>query len=430
MVTRRKFLIGAAALTVGAGYALKPRIGNVLHEPYFAQLSGALKNAGMGSPTLILDQMHCTHNLSSLAAQVGGKQALRVVTKSLPCLNLLDQTMHAWQTQRQMVFNYPMLLHLAQNRPQVELLTGKPLDPIELPHFFNRLQQIAPEFNASRQIQWLVDTPETLRHYLDFAQAQQLPLRFSIELDVGLHRGGVVDETTFNTLLDMIAAEPLAQLSGLMGYDAHVAKVPDIWDNRKQAEQHAKQRYQAFRDLALSHAANRAAPLPREALILNTAGSPTYHLHIADSPANELAIGSAVVKPSDFDLPSLNELQPALFIAAPILKVGEFSLPYGAQAVSKATRLWDPNQAKSVIIHGGEWLAQIVSPTGVQTSDLYGHSTNQKVLTAAANFAYSAGDYVFFRPTQSEMLMLQFGQIAVYDQDKITDLWPVFEASA
>ena len=98
--------------------------------------------------------------------------------------------------------------------------------------------------------------------------------------------------------------------------------------------------------------------------------------------------------------------------------------------VSNLTRAWDVNQRTSVIIHGGEWRAKLISPEGVRTSELYGTSTNQKVLTAAPNFAYHAGDYVFFRPTQSEMLMLQFGTLAVYDQARISEQWPVFLASA
>ena len=430
MLSRRQFLGGALAAGVGlgVGYALKPRAGRGTHDAYFTQLSQALRAAGVGSPTLIWDKARSEHNLHTIAEQVGQSKHLRIVAKSLPCLNLLEHTAQAWHTQRYMVFNYPMLLTLAQFMPQADLLLGKPLSPVELPNFFSRLSQTqAPAFNAAQQIQWLVDTPETLRAYLQFARAQAKPMRLNIEIDVGLHRGGVPDVATLNTMLDMMSNELLAQFSGLMGYEAHIAKVPNLLHNRAQTEAHAKALYREFRELALRHPASRLAP---EQLTLNTAGSPTYRLHIDNPDVNELAIGSAVVKPSDFDSELLSELQPALYIAAPILKVGEFSLPYGAQMVSNLTRAWDVNQRTSVIIHGGEWRAKLISPEGVRSSELYGTSTNQKVLTAAPNFAYHAGDYVFFRPTQSEMLMLQFGTLAVYDQARISEQWPVFPASA
>ncbi len=262
---------------------------------------------------------------------------------------------------------------------------------------------------------------------MEFARAQKQNLRLNIEIDVGLHRGGVADTATLNNMLDMISNEPMAQFSGLMGYEPHIVKVPNILHNRAQAESQAKALYRVFREFALRHPASRLAP---EQLTLNTAGSPAYRLHIDNPDVNELSIGSAVVKPSDFDSELLADLQPALFIAAPILKVGAFSLPYGAQAVSQLTRWWDVNQAKSVIIHGGEWRAQVASPEGIRASELYGTSTNQKVMTAAADFAYRAGDYVFFRPMQSEMLMLQFGALSIYEQGRISDQWPTFAASA
>lgn len=267
----------------------------------------------------------------------------------------------------------------------------------------------------------------TLQAYLEFARAQKQNLRLNIEIDVGLHRGGVADTATLNNMLDMISNEPMAQFSGLMGYEPHIVKVPNILHNRAQAESQAKALYRVFREFALRHPASRLAP---EQLTLNTAGSPAYRLHIDNPDVNELSIGSAVVKPSDFDSELLADLQPALFIAAPILKVGAFSLPYGAQVVSQLARWWDVNQAKSVIIHGGEWRAQVASPEGVHASELYGTSTNQKVMTAAADFAYRAGDYVFFRPMQSEILMLQFGALSIYEQGRISDQWPTFAASA
>jgi D-serine deaminase-like pyridoxal phosphate-dependent protein len=37
-----------------------------------------------------------------------------------------------------------------------------------------------------------------------------------------------------------------------------------------------------------------------------------------------------------------------------------------------------------------------------------------------------ADDWVFLRPTQSEFVFLQFGDIAVIDQGQITERWPVF----
>ena len=113
MWSRRQFLGGmlAAGVGLGAAYALKPRAGRNTHDAYFTQLSQALHAACVGSPTLIWDKARSEHNLQTIATQVGQSKHLRIVTKSLPCLNLL--------------------------------------------------QIRATEFDSARQIQWLVDTPET-----------------------------------------------------------------------------------------------------------------------------------------------------------------------------------------------------------------------------------------------------------------------------
>jgi D-serine deaminase-like pyridoxal phosphate-dependent protein len=37
-------------------------------------------------------------------------------------------------------------------------------------------------------------------------------------------------------------------------------------------------------------------------------------------------------------------------------------------------------------------------------------------------------DWMFFRPTQSESVFLQFGDIAVYEDGDIVGSWPVFSA--
>ncbi len=40
-------------------------------------------------------------------------------------------------------------------------------------------------------IQWLIDTKQRLQQYLEIAQLYALSLHVNIEIDVGLHRGGV-----------------------------------------------------------------------------------------------------------------------------------------------------------------------------------------------------------------------------------------------
>jgi len=111
--------------------------------------------------------------------------------------------------------------------PDADILLGKPLPVAAAAQFYRDYQ--AP-FNPAKQLHWLIDTPERLKQYLNLAQQQQLSLQVCIELDVGLHRGGVDNDTALFEMLSCIRQHPQQlSFSGFMGYDAHVAKLPRIF---------------------------------------------------------------------------------------------------------------------------------------------------------------------------------------------------------
>jgi D-serine deaminase-like pyridoxal phosphate-dependent protein len=321
-----------------------------------------------------------------------------------------------------MVFNLPYLQLLAAQQPRSDVLLGKPLPVAAAARFIGAPPESG--FDASRQLQWLVDTPQRLAQYRELARGQQRPMRINIEIDVGLHRGGVPDTATLQAMVELLKSEPLLQWSGFMGYDAHTQKLPDIGGLRERAHRHALQTYQAFAE----HIRRSGLAIPDEALTFNTAGSPTFRLHDGQGAANEVSVGSALVKPSDFDTPLLQSLQAAVFIATPVLKTGPFLPPNGVEALGPLATLWDRNQRQSLFIHGGNWLARPESPEGLRASGLIGTSSNQQILLGSGLQGLQPDDFVFLRPTQSEAVLQQFGDIAVYEDGRITAMWPVFPA--
>ena len=161
-----------------------------------------------------------------------------------------------------------------------------------------------------------------------------------------------------------------------------------------------------------------------EKLTLNGAGSHTLGIYENDNLMNDLSAGSGIVKPMDFDTFYMKGNYPALFIATPILKrYDELKLP-GDPAIAKLLPLWNPNMQRLYYIYGGYWKAKIVSPTGV--ADPIYQSTNQSPITTSNSVDLQIDDYIFLRPTQSEHVMLQFGDILVVKGDEIIDNWPVF----
>lgn len=423
--TRRHWLATSTAVVAGAGLVLRPSDEGGAHDAYFAKLQRAMQ-AGPAMPTLVVDSQRFRANLTKVASTVSPGLALRVVVKSLPSLELVKEALAAWKSSKVMVFNAPQLLSIAQAMPQADVLLGKPF-PVSAAKWV--LEKTAGTgFNATRQVQWLIDTPARAAQYKELAQAMNLPLRMNLEIDVGLHRGGLESDQALVDVLKVIQSHPGLQFSGMMGYDAHVAAIPDLPGLRRKAMDHAQAAYAARVAAARNYL---GAAWPSAGLTFNTGGSLTYHLHDSAHAANEVSVGSATVKPLDFEKPSTAELQAASFIATPVLKaMGAFRLPVGVEAISNAAAWWDRNQSQAFAIHGGHWLAQAVSPPGVQASGLYGASSNQQVMVASKTVGLQPDDWVMFRPRQSEAVFLQFGAIAVFDGERISARWPVFEASA
>ncbi len=383
------------------------------HDAYFAKLSAAMATAGLYRPTLVIDRARLDANIAAVKTTLAGTGlATRIVVKSLPAHGLIDAVASGVGTDRFMVFNGAMLAEMAKAKPRADFLLGKPLPVAQAAQTMDALGDVSP--------QWLVDTRERLAQYAELARARGKPMRISLEIDVGLHRGG------FNTAEAVAGAVDAAQqagltVSGLMGYDPHVPKTPDP----AKAYAASQKAYDAAKGVLKEKLGADAA-----GLTYNTAGSPTYAMHAKGTAGNEVAIGSAFVKPKDFDLKTLEHHTPASFIATPVIKVLSRTEIPALESLSGVFRFFDPNTAQAVFIHGGHWLATPVSPPGLQYNPLFGRSSNQELLTGSDAIDIVPDDYVFFRPNQSEAIFLQFGDIAIYEDGKIAGAWSTFPVSA
>ena len=127
-----------------------------------------------------------------------------------------------------------------------------------------------------------------------------------------------------------------------------------------------------------------------------------------------------LLKPSDFDSEFLLGLQPALWIAAPVLKV----LPY-TQLPSMALLNKLPHSAKAVFIYGGYWMANYVYPEQSHPHLLYGRSSNQELVNVPKNCDIAVDDFVFLRPSQSEAIITQFAELNLYKNAQF-ESWQTF----
>ena len=417
---RRGFLAAAGVAAAGAALAwLRPGDEGAPYDDYFRALNEELRRNGLAQPSLLLDLDRLDRNIDRLRASIRAPKHYRVVAKSLPSLPLLDYVMKRADTNRLMAFHRPFLGIEAQAFAGSDILLGKPM-PAAAAALFYREHRGA--FDPARQLQWLLDTPQRLREYLELAQGQNLRLRINIEIDVGLHRGGVGDTETLKAMLDLIAAHPQQlQYAGFMGYDPHVVKLPRLLGSRESLFAKVQEIYRGHVDTVRRD----YAALWSDEVTLNGAGSPTFRLYENDELLNDLAAGSGLVKPTDFDLDTLDGFEPALFIATPILKAGDGVRLPGLEGLSSTLGAWNPNWQRSYFLYGGHWMARYESPRGLRPNAIYGYSSNQEMANGSASTGLAVDDHAFLRPTQSEALMLQFGDLLVLRQGRIVERWPV-----
>jgi D-serine deaminase-like pyridoxal phosphate-dependent protein len=380
---------------------------------YFAALNALLREVGSGVPRLVIDLDRLDHNIDWLR-QLQIPERVRIVAKSLPSPRLLDYIFDRLGEQRLMVFHLPFLLQLIDAFPGADILLGKPVPMAAMRRFYT--DRTVNAFDDFRQLQWLVDSNARLLQIIDLANELNLRISVSIELDIGMHRGGIASRRDLAVMLDTIRAhQDVLRLSGFMGYDAHVPKAP-LPGSVHRAAARAQQRYGEFLEFALTEFAD----LEEREWCVNGAGSPTIAMHGDESPLNDYSIGSALVKPASFDLPTLAELEPAVWIASPVLKRSKgVHIPF-------AKRLPAPGR-DTIFIYGGKWMAIPDFPPGMKQSKTYGVSSNQQMFTVPADSGIAVDDHVFLRPTQSEAVLLQFGDLMIVRGDRLLDNWPVLD---
>lgn len=405
---RRSLLVGAAGLPASGALLWGPDTAaqTRAHNAYFSHLNTLLKQAGPGRPVMLLDLDRMNRNIDNITRSVGPDKTYRVVVKSLPSVPLLEQVMRQARTRSLMVFHQPFLNIIARTFPDADVLMGKPM-PLTAARTFYRTLGPA-KFNSESQLQWLIDSHERLLQYQSLARELGVQMGLNFEIDVGLHRGGFAEPEALTTALKIVSDDPRhLRCTGLMGYEAHLTGLQAGLDHP--AVRDVVERYRGFTQSLQS------AGLQLDKLTLNGAGSHTLRIYERDKTMNDLAAGSGVVMPTDFDTFHLQNNLPALFIATPILKRYAVN-PFISEP---------PDQMQQVYyIYGGYWKAKMASPSEI--GDAIYHSTNQSPIATSSAVDLDVDDYMFLRPTQSEFVMLQFGDLLVLRGGKIVDQWPVF----
>jgi D-serine deaminase-like pyridoxal phosphate-dependent protein len=371
-----------------------------LNEAEAARWSALLARTGADGPRLLVDLERFDRNLDRALARIGAR-APRLVVKSIPCPALIERALARLPRPKLMCFHRPFLDQVVRRWPRADVLMGKPLPPAAIRRHLERARRDGIESDPA----WLVDSPPAVDALASIARDLGRELRIAIELDVGLRRGGAADAPALAAIAARVrTAGGLLRVAGFVGYEAHVAKAPWPIGPRRAARTVAR-RYRALLDAAAG-----LGLVPAGEGFRNGGGSASFAWLDDDSPVDDIAVGSILLKPTDFDLPPLADFEPACFIATPVLKrLRGVRIPFLGRLAGRGR--------DALFVYGGRWMAKPAWPAGLATQPLYGLSSNQQMMTVPRAAPIAVGDFAYFRPTQSEAVLLQFGAILARDAD-------------
>lgn len=399
----------------------------------FAAWNETLRAKAAGRESAFVDLNAVDHNLKRVDAVIGSKIALRLCAKSLPSLPLLEYMMVAAQTNRIMAFSEGMVRDLLiRFGSDVDILLGRPATADALARTFKTLDDAGTTPNPTSSVRWLVDTPERMRDYAAFAAERGEKVSVSVELDIGLHRGGARNTEQLLTMLDIVNESDFLHFTGFMGYEGHVPFVSPELGTPEAEFAAAQRRYGEF--VRQGRAAYPA--LFDEALVFNSGGSRTYHSYTddLDSPVNEVALGSAFFYPSNFhNLPD-TDLRTATYFATPVLRRLDPAETYPDPGLLPDLAADQPDfEVWYVMVSGGFPGDRHYPPGLVNTPTSSSDPTrivnmmpNQGRWLGSRSMPLEVGDFIFYQPWEADAIRW-LAYLDVFRGEQLVDQWPAFQ---
>ena len=399
----------------------------------FQAWNGALREAAAGRESAFVDLDAVDHNLRLIGEGLSAKIGLRLCAKSLPSLQLLEYIMVAACTNRIMAFSEGMVRDLLLRfGSDVDILLGRPATADALARTFATLDKHGEGPNPAGGVRWLVDTTASMNRFAAFAAERDEQIHVSVELDVGLHRGGARNVEQLLAMLKIIDDSRHLNFSGFMGYEGHVPFVS--LDVSSPAEEFVavQQRYTNFVD-----ASREAYPaLFERPLVFNSGGSRTYHYYTdeLETAVNEVALGSAFFYPGNFHNLPEKALRTATFFATPVLRRLDPAELYPDPDYLPRLAASRPELEVWYVMVSGGFPGDLHYPKGLVSSPtsagdpgrIVNMMPNQGRWLGARDLPLAIGDFIFYQPWEADAVRW-LAYLDVFRGGELVDQWPTFQ---
>jgi D-serine deaminase-like pyridoxal phosphate-dependent protein len=390
-------------------------------DKYFSDLTTDLQK-DFGTPQMLIDINRLDANAATIVA--GAKATrYRIVEKSLPSLDLLRHVKEQTGSNRFLVMHLPFLSEIL-TIPDAQVLIGKSQPTKATTNFLDG------DRDHDDRVTWMVDSVARLNELIIYAKHTRRLLRAAVEIDVGMHRGGVRTPAQLPDVLKLFAANGDAvTFAGMLGYDGHVSGAPSVPGLEERTIRAAfntmQDTYQAFKDVLTRDFGG----LVRDDLIFNSGGTDTYSAFPDDGPVNDVAAGGGMLRPSSYSSPFLGPLTPAAFIAAPVLSHSDrLELPYVTDIAQSQT-----DNGQGFTMYGGGWASSPVYPAGVQSAPFVSDSPginqvpNASWMYGPASPRIDVGTWIFQQPIQADCIFMFENLLVIEDGTFKGKVWKPFQ---
>lgn len=430
-MSRRRFL---AATTAAAATAAAPRptlgftatrgarqrpLGSGGEPMPLEQLATLARGQGDGYPVLFLDLAALDGNVRVVTDFARAQNwAVRPALKSFRSPKLIAYLLRRLPQPRGLVFNLYEVDPIVAAAPRgTDLMTGYPPTFGELRSY---LRSAPPRGQRRHRLRILIDSVPLMEELARRARQtpRPLPIEVALELDVGMGRGGMNGADEIGASLDILRAERRRlKLTAVLGYDGHATLRGDPPYRRLVATQ-AQAAYRSH----LNDLAELGSDLyDARTLVRNGPGSSNYRNWVG-GPANEISPGSAFLFARYLeDGYDTGGLEYALAMAGGVRRVTSDhpSVPVTGTSPPNADE-------QEIIVQGVGDPGELVYPEGAREDEASGGGDSLVVPKGSVGL----GDYVIYRPLQTEVGIQRFDSIVAVRNGKVRRRWPVFARPA
>jgi D-serine deaminase-like pyridoxal phosphate-dependent protein len=378
------------------------------------RLAALARAIGRGEPVLLLDLAALDHN-TAVVVDFANRQrwAVRPALKSFRSPQLTSYLLRRLPRPRGLVFNLAEVDPIVAAAPRgTDLMLGYPPTVGELGAFLARR---APRGQRAYRLRILVDSVPLMEELARLARRtpRRLPLDVALELDVGMGRGGINDPSELRGCLDVLRAERRRlRLGAVLGYDGHAT----LTGTRAYRQIVAAQAQSAYRRHLTALRGLGEDLYDERTLIRNGPGSSNYR-NWPGGPINEISPGSAFLLAGylsgGYDTDGLT---PALAACGAVRRItGDHpSLPLTGTTLPRSN-------SEEIIVQGVGDAGELAHPPGASGDELSGGGD----ALAVPKGAVALGDYVVFRPTQTEVGIQRFNAIVAVREGRVRRRWAV-----